>query len=61
VTRAAAEQQAALVSAFAWVFAAAAFGLAAAFFFLLLMEQRPLGDRPHGDRAGDGGGDVPVR
>jgi EmrB/QacA subfamily drug resistance transporter len=61
VTRAAAEQQAALVSAFAWVFAAAAFGLAAAFFFLLLMEQRPLGDRPHGDRAGDPGGDAPVR
>lgn len=53
IMRAAGEQQAALVTAFTWVFAAAAAGLAAALLFLFLMEQRPLLDRAHGDSDAD--------
>ena len=53
IVRAAGEQQTALVTAFSWVFAAAAAGLATAFLFLWMMEQRPLRDRSHGDRAED--------
>lgn len=46
-------EQLALASAFGWIFAAAATGLAAALFFLALMEERPLRDRSHGDVAAE--------
>ncbi len=53
LSRAGGGQEAGLAHAFRWVFLAAALCLAAALGFLLLMEERPLRDRPAEEATGD--------